>query len=42
VNYLLSFVGGLFQLPFDPFFNVASHWGDFDLIPDFDVEKFVF
>ena len=41
-NYLLSFVGGLFQLSFDPFFNVASHWGDVDLIPYFDVENFIF
>jgi hypothetical protein len=41
-NCLLSFVGGLFQLLFDPFFNGASHWGDVDLISDFDVENFVF
>jgi hypothetical protein len=41
-NCLLSFVGSLFQLHFDPFFNVRSHWGDVDLIPDLDFEKIVF
>jgi hypothetical protein len=38
-NYLLPFVDILFQLPFKPIFNVAFHWGDVDLIPNFYVEK---
>jgi hypothetical protein len=41
-NCLLPFVGSLFQLSFDPFFNVASHRGDADLILDFYVENIVF
>jgi hypothetical protein len=41
-NCLLPFVGGLLQFHFEPFFNVAFHWGDIDLIPDFYVEKIIF